>query len=449
MNVLLISTNRLTVPYPVYPLGLDYVAGAIAHRHRVRIADMNILRDAFSLEEIIRDFSPAVIGISLRNIDTADSVDPRAFIDECADIARVIKQCSAAILVCGGSGFTLFPKEILKAMNADYGIIGEGERLPLLLDALERGEDVADIPGVVMINFQNRIPEPWDREPVRDFQKEYSHLPFYLKKGGMLNLQTKRGCHFKCIYCSYPHIEGRNLRFVSPEKVAETAIKLQEAGAKYLFITDSAFNADIPQSIAVAEAFKKAGLSIPWGAFFAPVKLPDHYFRIMADAGMTHVEFGTESLSDVMLTSYRKPFLTAHVFETHKQAVNAGVHVAHYFLLGGPKESPDTVNETLLNVAELKKSVFFFFCGVRIYPHTELYDLALKEGSLSESPDILNPVFYSPMLIDPDKIVRCVEEQAKSHSNWVVGSGGKKTAKIVGRMHDRGHIGPLWDLLIS
>ena len=44
MKVLLISANTLTEPYPVYPLGLDYVAAAIADRHEVRIADMNTLQ---------------------------------------------------------------------------------------------------------------------------------------------------------------------------------------------------------------------------------------------------------------------------------------------------------------------------------------------------------------------------------------------------------------------
>ena len=44
MKVLLISANTLTQPYPVYPLGLDYVAGAIANDHKVQIADMNVLK---------------------------------------------------------------------------------------------------------------------------------------------------------------------------------------------------------------------------------------------------------------------------------------------------------------------------------------------------------------------------------------------------------------------
>ena len=40
MRVLLISPNTLVAPYPVYPLGLDYVAGSVAAHHEVKIVDL-------------------------------------------------------------------------------------------------------------------------------------------------------------------------------------------------------------------------------------------------------------------------------------------------------------------------------------------------------------------------------------------------------------------------
>ncbi|MCI5120138.1 MAG: B12-binding domain-containing radical SAM protein, partial [Candidatus Electrothrix sp. AUS4] len=105
--------------------------------------------------------------------------------------------------------------------------------------------------------------------------------------------------------------------------------ELEAAGAKYLFLTDSAFNSDVEHSLAVAKAFQKAGLSIPWGGFFAPVRLPADYFTVMADAGLAHVEFGTEALSDTMLKNYRKPFRVQDVFAAYQQALDAGLHTAH------------------------------------------------------------------------------------------------------------------------
>jgi len=448
MKVLLVSANTLTEPYPVYPLGLDYVAGALAADHQVQVADMNSLDDYDSLAEIVHQFSPDVIGISLRNIDNTDTTDPRGFIGHYQEIVRVIRNHSKALLVLGGSGFTIFPVETMNALDADYGIIGEGERLVLLLDAIENREDTTAIPGVASRKTPNTIPGPWGQKIARNFSKKPSNLQFYLKNGGMLNLQTKRGCNFKCIYCTYPHIEGRKLRLVDPEEVAETALRLQTAGAQYFFITDSVFNADWSHSIAVAKAFIKVGVSIPWGAFFAPLKPPGDYFRIMADAGLTHVEFGTESLSDHVLTSYRKPFRACHVFQTHQAAVDAGLYAAHYFLLGGPGENSDTLNETLSNVDKLKKSVLFFFCGMRIYPYTALYDIAVKEELISKTGSILEPVFYRSASIDADEIIRRVQKQAKDRINWVIGAGGGETAKIITRLYERGHCGPLWEYLI-
>ncbi len=447
MRVLLVSANTLKEPYPVYPLGLDYVSGAIAAKHQVQIADMNCLGDRNSLASIIEAFSPDVIGMSLRNIDNTDTTDPRGFIGQYRVIVDTIRNHTDVPLVLGGSGFTIFPDETIKALDADYGIIGEGERLGLLLNAIQNREDTGSIPGVITRKRKKVLPAPWEGKIIRSPIPNPSNLKYYLQNGGMLNLQTKRGCHFKCVYCTYPHIDGRKLRLIDPEEIAAAACELQANGAKYFFITDSVFNGDCTHSLAVAAAFKKSGLSIPWGAFFAPLKQPEDYFQIMADAGLTHLEFGTDSLSNPVLASYRKPFRDHQVFRTHQAAIDAGLYVAHYFLLGGPGENPQTLKETLAGVGNLEKSALFFFCGMRIYPDTELYDIAIKEGQIAEDRSLLEPVFYRSPFIDSDEIVRQVKKEANRRLNWVIGGGGEDTAKIISRMYQRGHCGPMWEYL--
>ena len=456
MKVLLVSANTLTEPYPVYPLGLDYVAAAIADRHEVQIADMNTLKgyDALLAKRSSdigwpKDLLAAdVIGISLRNIDNTDTTDPKGFFNAQRELIQKIRGYSSALIVLGGSGFTIFPEEIMNALDADYGIIGEGERLSLLLDALENQKDATAIPGVITGHHPKPVPLPWSRGFHRNFSKDHSRFEFYLKNGGMLNLQTKRGCSLNCIYCTYPHIEGSTQRLIDPAEVADTALQLQAAGAKYLFITDSTFNTDCAHTLNVAQAFISAGVSIPWGAFFMPNKMPDDYFRNLRDAGLTHVEFGTESLSNPVLASYRKPYQSRHVFAAHQSAIDAGLHVAHYFLMGGPGENSDTLEETLSGIHNLNKSVFFFFCGMRIYPYTKLYDIAVKEGQITRSQSILEPVFYHSPAIGTEQIIRMVKARAAGHPNWIIGSGGVETADIVSRLHKRGYTGPLWEYLI-
>jgi radical SAM superfamily enzyme YgiQ (UPF0313 family) len=447
MKVLLISPNTLTTPYPVYPIGLDYVAGAIPAGHEVRLADLNVI-DREGLAVLLDEFPPEIIGISCRNIDNIEAGDSQSFMPAIRELTDWLRQYSQAVIVCGGSGFTIMPERILAETGADYGIIGEGERFALLLAALQAGTNPLEVPGVIGSGESRPLPPPWQGTQHRRFRPDAAHNRFYIENGGMLNLQSKRGCSFRCLYCPYPQIEGGVHRLVDPAEVARCALQLQEAGAKYVFITDSAFNSEIAHSLAVADALRTAGLTIPWGAFFAPTKLPAGYFTAMAATGCRHAEFGTEALSATMLASYRKPFRPEDVGVAHDQARAAGLHVAHYFLLGGPQETAATVTETLDGIERLEKAVYFFFIGIRIYPGTALYDLAVTEGKISQGQDMLPPVYYEPDGIDRTAITALVQERAAGRNNWVIGSGGARTAAVIRAMHRRGYSGPLWEYLM-
>jgi len=447
MRVLLVSANTHTRPYPVYPLGLDYVAGAITERHPVCIVDMNAQEDGEALAKAIDGFVPEVIGLSIRNIDTTDTTHPGGFFTKYKDLVDAIRAQTAVPLVLGGSGFTIFPEPMMRELGADYGIIGEGERLSLLLDALERRKDVPPMAGIVTPHCEAVVPPPWPRTITRRFDRCLPHVAFYLKRGGMLNLQTKRGCGFNCVYCTYPSIEGRTLRLFDPDEVGQTARRLQDAGAKYVFVTDAVFNSSSPHSMAVAKAFQKAGVSIPWGAFFAPINMDRDYFRNLADAGLSHAEFGSESLSDPVLKAYRKPFGAEDVFKAHAAAREAGLHVAHYFLFGGPGENSDTVNETLEGIEQLGKCALFLFCGMRVYPQTELCDMARHDGQIGDASDLLEPVFYQSSRVGSAEVLARVRRQANGRLNWVIGDGGEQAARVIAKLHARGHSGPLWEYL--
>src|SRR5665647_2340025 len=89
-------------------------------------------------------------------------------------------------------------------LGADYGIIGEGERFGLLVDALSCNRNPEEIPGVLVAGSSALPPPPWQGKVARQFLRDAEHAEFYVQNGGMLNLQSKRGCSFRCIYCPYP-----------------------------------------------------------------------------------------------------------------------------------------------------------------------------------------------------------------------------------------------------
>ncbi len=74
--------------------------------------------------------------------------------------------------------------------------------------------------------------------------------------------------------------------------------------------------------------------------------------------------------------------------------------------------------------------------------------MAVEAGQISRDQSILKPVFFRPEAIGNDDIVRRVMERADGRPNWVTGSGGEATARIIARMYSRGRTGPLWEYLI-
>ncbi|MFH1130066.1 MAG: radical SAM protein, partial [Pseudomonadota bacterium] len=374
--------------------------------------------------------------------------DGLSFADDTKQAVSLVRENFSGPIVLGGSGFTIFPEKLMQLLEADFGIVGDGERFVGLLEALEKGEEVLGLTGVVQKGGKAIMPEPWTGTCPRPATGVGPGVEYYVRNGGMLNLQTKRGCPYKCIYCTYSVIEGAKHRLFEPIEVAKTARQLEDVGAKFLFVTDAAFNSDVEHSLAVGDAMREVGVSIPWGALFVPRAVPKDYYQRLANAGLTHVEFGTESLAASMLTSYRKPFLVQDVHESHRAAHNAGLHVAHYFMFGGPGETRETVAETLDNVELLSKSALFFFCGIRIYPGTRLHKIAIEERQIKEVDELFEPVFYHSNSFSPDKIMTFVSKRSKRRVNWIVGSGGERIARAVTHMHAKGHVGPLWEKII-
>ena len=153
MRVLLINSNLKDDILAAPPIGLCYVASAAeVAGHEVRVLDLCFKRHIEpELEKAIIGFSPQVIGVSLRNLDNANMLRPISYLPSALQIVQKIRALTAAPLVLGGSGASLDPQGVLEFLHGDYLIVSEGEKsFVALLEALNRGESPADIPGVAM-----------------------------------------------------------------------------------------------------------------------------------------------------------------------------------------------------------------------------------------------------------------------------------------------------------
>ena len=447
-KILLISANTHTNPYPVYPLGLSYIASAIKRQlphFQIRIIDL-LINTNQELEQVIKEFNPDRVGISLRNIDDIDSQTGQSFVEGYKSIIRTIRSLSKAEIIIGGAGFSIYPIKLFEFLEPDFGIYGEGEdSLCRLLTCLETETDYKEIGNLVYNEngktiFNNRITY------YQDIQVEYEPnlLDYYWQNSGMLNVQTKRGCPFKCIYCTYPIIEGKKVRTLNIDNIIDSIKKFYETkGIDYIFFTDSVFNINKKYNLEFARKLIKSGVKISWNAYFTPCKLDDESVSLFKEAGLTHVEFGTESLSNQQLKNYGKHFTVDDVLKVSELCNKHNIYFAHSLILGGYGETEKTLAETFENSKKINNTVYFPFIGMRIYPGTKLCEYAIKEGRINANDPLILPNWYIADGMDVGKIKAAALETGKK---WLFPD--EDISVVMAKMRAKNKKGPLWHSLI-
>ena len=447
-RVLLISANGYEVPYAVFPLGLAQLNAALrAAGHVTRWVDC--LADRDPIERTLEEFQPDFVGVSLRNIDDVAFKKRETFYGTLFELCRRIRLQSPARIIVGGSGFSIFPEPLLERCGADFGIQGEGEQSLLdLLAALETRADYRQIAGLVfcdngVIRSNPQQPDRLDR-PLTPEDRPDRLVEFYLARSLMLNVQTQRGCSFECSYCTYPLIEGRRHRRRPPELVADELAQLAARGARYVFIVDSVFNSSPAHVFETCEAILRRGVKIQWGCFLRPQGLTAEQMDIMARAGLAHIEFGSDSLSDPVLAAYQKRVRFEDIRHSAELAARARVDQCHFLILGGPGETRETLEETLANSRQLPDSVFLPITGMRVYPGTALRERAVAEGAITAETDLLEPCYYIAPGLSAEFIQHRLTEFLKTDPNWIIGEPPPSFHQLIQRLRQRGVAGPLW-----
>jgi radical SAM superfamily enzyme YgiQ (UPF0313 family) len=454
VRIFLLSVNRESEPYPVAPLGISYVAGAArADGHEVELLDLCFSKDIEGdIDRAVSRYAPELIGVSIRNVDNLTFPASVSYLGEIQQAVAALVRVSRAPIVAGGAGFSIFPDRMLSILGLEFGIIGEGEEtFRLLARHLAEGKEVPNLPNLIRRGEDARhvkrklAPFVGNGLPARDLIDNAR----YLELGGMANLQTKRGCPFRCTYCTYQHINGPSLRLRSPaEVVNELALMVGDSGLDEVFFVDDIFNWPHDHAMGICEEIVARRIRVRWTCFATPLGMTLDLARAMKSAGCRGVEFGTDTASPSMLRTLGKPFSPEHIRDASRACREAGLPDAHYLIFGGPGETPETMVETFAFFDNLKPRAVLAFLGIRIYPNTPLRGFAISEGVITEGEDLLLPRFYISPRIGADELKRAVGSRAETRPAWVVpGLGIRSDPSLLGALRRIGCRGPLWDLL--
>jgi anaerobic magnesium-protoporphyrin IX monomethyl ester cyclase len=431
-RVLLVSTNRERQPYPVVPNGLACIASALdSAGHEVRFLDLCFERDPIvAAVSAVREFGPDVIGVSVRNIDNSDAIALRHYTPEARAVFAALRAAApTARVIAGGAAFGVAPEALFRDFGVDYAVAGDGERAGIaLVNALAAGGDPLAIPGLVRsVEGVVHFTPPGEDANLDELPSPALHrwidLRRYERHGATIPIQTKRGCVYRCVYCTYRNVEGWGYRTRDPELVADEMESLwREARVRSFDFVDSTFNSPPGHAIDVCEAIIRRNMGVHLDTTnFTPATASTELLAVMRRAGFRTLGITAESASDAVLARLEKGFTAAKVREVAERVERAGIRTLWIFLVGGPGETPATLEETLAFAGwrMSKGDAVYVTVGLRIYPGTTLHRIAVAEGVVPADATLLDPTFYFSRGLDFEAAVTRLQRVAADHPRFM------------------------------
>lgn len=403
MKVLLVQSYLGGGEPQVFPLGIACLKAALSG-HEVRGFDTNVSARPFDeLKETIKAFSPDAIGISLRNIDSTNKRKVVFYYEFLARIIDAVKEVSAAPIIVGGSGFSMFAKEIMAdEKRIDYGVFLEGERV--LPELLKRLDDPSKVKGIFYRKEGRLIytgqPPQSEMDSLALPDRSVSDLNAYSAIPDSIGIETKRGCALKCIYCIYGFLNGNRYRLRDPRLIVDDIENVAKRGASSFTFVDSVFNLPKKHSEEICREMIRRGITLKWSGWFSEKGLDGDFVRLVKEAGCKKIILSPDGFSDSTLKELGKNVSKQEILKAYDVLKGIdGYEVCYNFFKNPPGQTLGAFMSLAAFVVkakrEMKRRVHFEFNSMRVEPHTKLYEIALAEGVVQKGDNLLHPKYYT------------------------------------------------------
>jgi hypothetical protein len=134
-----------------------------------------------------------------------------------------------------------------------------------------------------------------------------------------LGIQSKRGCVLNCSYCTYPYLNGNNVRLRSPGEAAdEIEMLINKYNVKEIIFADDIFNIPYSHAVEIINEIKARKIKIMWSAWFDVVLTDKKLIDMAKDTGCYRFCFSVDGIVNKTLNSLQKNFNEARVWELLK-----------------------------------------------------------------------------------------------------------------------------------
>ena len=389
-----------------FPLGLSCIASMISD-HELSVFDANLVDDPLGeLRATVEKVDPDVVAISLRNIDGQLSSNVCSYYEPFVSMIKSIKTAAPTCkLIVGGTGFTVFPEEIMRRNpEIDFGVVSNGEFA--IVDLLKNFDHPEKVKNLVFrrdgeIHFTGTgVPADLDSLPSPLWEAfdmaTYSRFPF------SVGIEAKRGCAFNCVHCLYSCLQGKRVLVRSPKIVVDEIEKLvNDYGISSFFFVDPIFNFPFNHGRKICQEITKRKLNVKWRAWFRSDTMNYSFMVDAVKAGCDIFDFSPDGASNEALKVLGKNLSISDVERSISLVGKIeGARVGYNFMY----DLPSANLRHLLGLGRLvpkilrtcgRKLQYLCLTRIRIYPHTPIYEIALKDGQITEQTDLLSPVYYT------------------------------------------------------
>lgn len=458
MKILLINPPLVlnkTIGQPVIfqPLGLAYIASALAQEHEVKVLDLNtegwghFKKCSFQegQDSLINEFKEDILGFSagLIGLTIPFSVNsPSTF-----HIAKVIKKMLPSVpIVVGGAHPSVRPYESLEPLDIDFVVMGEGEvTICQLAKYISQGNlNFGEIEGLgFKKNGKGHINKP--RPPCSNLDDIFfpaRHLLPMEKYFAIIKKQdlsrvdyvyhprwtsmiTSRGCPYQCNFCSIHLTMGRRFRSRSAGNVIQEIDELVERyQVQHINIEDDNFTFDKNRVHQICDHIleKKYNLSLSAPNGIRADKIDETLVKKMAQAGFKRVFVAPESgVQRVVRDIIGKNLDLKQIEEAVRLFRKYKITVDASFVIGFIGETKKEIWKTIWYAFRLKKlgaEKIGFHIATPLYG-TRFYQEALEKGYLVKDlqDEILTP---GNALIETPEFSREDIRNFQSLANWLV-----------------------------
>ncbi len=304
-------------------------------------------------------------------------------------ISKIRKSLQDIVIVAGGPHVSCDP-EIVHALGADFGVVGDGETPMLKIAgsvlrgvALEPRTPGIAVPGAVAetqpdLSDLDSIPPP-DRRLLSDPDAYFN--PFV--KARTTSLLSARGCPFQCSFCCRTISMG-GYRPMEERVVLAEMERAASEGYRFISLIDETFTYDRDRAVRIAGEMLKRKLPFKWSCQTRADLIDAEALKVFRAAGCVNLSFGLEAGDEEVRAGMDKKIRDTDYEKAVSACRKAGITTNLFVIIGAPYETKPQIDKSIETAVALEPDYVVYNVGT-LFPGTREYEKRIEAGEIDRT----------------------------------------------------------------